>query len=86
MAELSWLYWLTFDGLSAASTVTTPTLLVHGEDCVLPDNARAVHSRLKGEKELVWTEGGQVDFYDRPELVEKAISSVADWFGRTLKV
>ncbi len=85
MAEMSWLYWLSFDGLSASDEVATPVILVHGDDCVLPQNAREVHARLRGPKELVWTSGGQVDFYDQPALVEKAIGAVVPWFDKTLR-
>jgi uncharacterized protein len=85
MAEMTWLYWLTFDGLSGADRVATPTLLVHGDGCVLPEHVKQIHARLQGPKELVWTEGDQVDFYDLPDHVDRAMSPVADWFGRTLK-
>jgi len=84
MAELSWLYWLGFDGLSSASSVSTPTLLVHGDDCVLPDNAKAVHAALAGPAELVWTDGGQTDFYDQPTQVAAAAAAADDHFRRTL--
>lgn len=84
MAEMSWFYWLGFDGLSAADRVTTPALIVHGDGCVLPDNARLVHARLRGEKRLAWIEGGQVDFYDQPALIAQAMAEVAPWFERTL--
>jgi fermentation-respiration switch protein FrsA (DUF1100 family) len=84
MAELSWMYWLTFDGLSAASRVSAPTLLVHGDDCVLPDNARLVHDRLAGPSELVWAEGTQIDFYDQPDQVSLAVEAADKHFRRTL--
>jgi hypothetical protein len=83
MAEFSWLYWLTFDGLSSASKVSVPTLFVHGDDCVLPDNVRTVHSRLSGA-ELVWTEGGQLDFYDQPDRMSLAVEAADKHFRRTL--
>lgn len=54
MAEITWTYWLTFGGLSAAGRVSTPTLLVHSDGCVFPDHARQVHAALTGQKELVW--------------------------------
>jgi hypothetical protein len=85
MAEMSWAYWLTFNGLSAADDVTTPTTFVHGDGCVLPDHVKQIHTRLKGPKELVWTNGNQVDFYDQPDLVNKAMASVGPWFDRTLR-
>lgn len=85
MAEMSWLYWLTFDGLSAADEVSKPALFVHGDECVLPGNVKEVHARIRGEKELVWTGGSQVDFYDQQRLVDKAMAAVVPWFDRTLR-
>jgi uncharacterized protein len=85
MAEMSWLYWLTYDGLSAASKVSTPTLLVHGDEAVLPDHVKLVHDNLRGPKELVWfADGGQVDWYDQKPLVDRAIAAVDPWFKKTL--
>jgi uncharacterized protein len=84
MAELTWLYWLTFDGLSSASRVSAPTLLVHGDDCVLPDNAKSVHDRLAGPRQLVWADGTQTDFYDQPDQVALAVDAADEHFRRTL--
>lgn len=83
MAELSWLYWLGFDGLSAASSVSTPTLFVHGDGCVLPDNVKTVHDALTGPKELVWADGEQTDFYDRPAQVAVAVAAADEHFRRS---
>jgi uncharacterized protein len=85
MAETSWLNWLSFDGLAAAPSVTTPTLLVHSDGCALPDNAKTVHARLAGKKQLVWIDKGtQTDFYDVPEYVNIAADRAAAWFEETL--
>src|SRR5262245_1973241 len=65
MAETSWLSWFSFNGLAPAAAVTTPTLLVHSDGCAFPDNAKTVHERLAGKKQLAWIEKGtQTDFYD----------------------
>lgn len=85
MAEMTWLYWLTYEGLSAADDVTIPALFVHGDECALPANVKDIHARLRGLKELIWTDGSQVDFYDQPRLVGKAIAAVVPWFDRTLR-
>jgi uncharacterized protein len=86
MAESSWLHWLTFDGLAAARAVTAPTLLVHSDACALPDNAKAVHARLAGRKELAWLgKGSQTDYYDQPEYVNAAIERASSWFQDTLR-
>jgi uncharacterized protein len=51
---------------------------------VLPDNARSVHDRLAGPKSLVWTDGAQTDFYDRPAQVSAAVEAVDEHFRDTL--
>jgi fermentation-respiration switch protein FrsA (DUF1100 family) len=85
MAEVTWVYWLAFNGLSAASRVTTPALFVHADGCVFPDNVRQVHANVRGPKELVWAEGNQIDFYDQPGLVEPAVGAAVRWFDSTLR-
>ncbi|HEY0576127.1 MAG TPA: lysophospholipase [Pseudonocardia sp.] len=84
MAELSWAHWLTFDGLSAAAEVSAPTLLVHSDDSVLPDNLREVAGRLAGRAELVWGKGSQTDFYDQDGQVEFAVEAADQHFRATL--
>lgn len=84
MAELSWLYWLGFDGLSAASAVCVPSLFVHGDDCVLPGNVRKVSERLAGPAELVWADGAQTDFYDQPDQIALAVEAADAHVRKTL--
>jgi hypothetical protein len=75
MAELSWAYWLTFDGLSAAPRVRVPSLFVHGDGCVLPENLRAVAGKVAGPSERVWADGTQIDFYDQDPQVTLAVDA-----------
>lgn len=49
MSELTWLYWLTFDGLSAAERLDVPALFVHGDECVFPHHVRRIHERIRTE-------------------------------------
>jgi hypothetical protein len=48
MAEMSWLFWLTFDGVRSASEVSVPTLMLHSDGCVFPDHVKSVHASLEG--------------------------------------
>jgi fermentation-respiration switch protein FrsA (DUF1100 family) len=79
MAELTWLYWLTFDGLAGARDVATPAVFVHSDGCVLPDNVRAVAAAMPAA-ELVWGEGSQIDFYDQPAQVDFAVAAAVRHF------
>jgi hypothetical protein len=50
-----------------------------------PDNAKAVHARLAGKKQLACIDKGtQTDFYDVPEFVNIAADCAAAWFEETL--
>jgi uncharacterized protein len=84
MAEMSWLFWLTFDGVRSAGDVSIPTVMVHGDGCVLPEHAKAVHAALKGPKQLEWSEGSQIDFYDQEPQVMKATAIAAQHVRATL--
>ena len=86
MAEMSWLFWLTFDGVRSAGEVSTPTLMLHSDGCVFPDHAKSVYAALKGPKRIEWTEGSQIDFYDQETQVTRAIALVAPHFRATLGV
>ena len=84
MAEMTWTYWFSFDGIRSAREVSVPTLMVHGDNCVLPENAKAVYAALGGPKRLEWREGSQIDFYDQPALVDPAVALVEPHFKSTL--
>jgi fermentation-respiration switch protein FrsA (DUF1100 family) len=85
MAEMSWVYWLSYDGLAASRAVTAPGLFVHADGCVFPEHVRRVHDALPGPKRLVWSEGAQIDFYDQPRQIESAIDAIQAWFDETLR-
>jgi fermentation-respiration switch protein FrsA (DUF1100 family) len=84
MAEMSWLFWLTFDGVRSAVEVNAPTLMVHSDGCVFPDHAKAVHAALRGPKRIAWAEGSQIDFYDQDIQVTRAVELMAPHFRATL--
>ena len=84
MAEMSWLFWLTFDGIRSAGEVSVPALIVHSDGCVFPEHAKAVHAALRGPKRLEWTEGSQIDFYDQQSQVTNAVALAASHFRNTL--
>jgi uncharacterized protein len=84
MAEMTWMYWLSFDGLFSATAVATPSLFVHSDGCAFPEHTKRVHAAVTGPKALVWGDGSQIDFYDQPRAVGFAVDAVRDWFERTL--
>ena len=84
MAEMTWFYWLAFDGLAPAGAVATPSLFVHADGCVFPDHVRQVQARVTGPTSLVWASGNQIDFYDQPAQVDAAMAAITAWFAESL--
>lgn len=81
---MSWEPWLDFDPVSAAASVTAPTLIVHSDGSVLPEQARKIYGLLRGAKTLHWTDGNHFDFYDGPAKVREATDAIAAHFHRHL--
>ncbi|MEV6909196.1 alpha/beta hydrolase [Amycolatopsis sp. NPDC051071] len=76
----SWTNWLTFDALGQASSVTTPTIVVHSDNSALPENAKKLHEAVQGAKELVWSDGNHYDYYDSPKQIDNAVANVTRFF------
>lgn len=83
-AVLAWPGWLGFDPIAAAPLITAPTVIVHSPDAAVPDGARRFHAALPAKKELIWLDGGQMDFYDQDSHVQPALDAVAAHFTSTL--
>jgi hypothetical protein len=75
-------YTLPFDARGAADTVKVPVLIVHSEQALVPDLARAFFSAVTAHKEELWLRSqGQIDFYDDPQLIAPASDAVAAFCG-----
>ena len=85
MAVMSWSHWLTYDGLAAAARVRVPTIAVHSDGSVFPENVRRVLEAIEGPTQLVWSEGFQTDFYDQPHQVDQSLKAVVSHFRSTLQ-
>jgi fermentation-respiration switch protein FrsA (DUF1100 family) len=83
-AVMAWPEWLGYDPIGSAPRIAQPVLMVHSRDAAVPDGARAFHDGLAGPKELVWTEGTQLDFYDQQPQVTLAVRTVTEHFRATL--
>jgi uncharacterized protein len=83
-AVLGWEEWLDFDGVSQASSITQPLLMIHSDGAAFPDNARKFFSLARGPKQLVWTDGEHTQFYDTEPQIGHALDAVSSHFQRTL--
>ena len=83
-AVMAWPGWLTFDPISLAPQLTTPTLVVHSEDAAVPQGAHQFLETFAGEITPVWTTGTQFDFYDQDPTVNSAADLAAEHFHSRL--
>lgn len=77
---------LAYESLSAAARVNTPWLMVHSDQCMLPDAARRHFDAAPlADKELAW-EGDtpHLHFYDHPEVIDPTVGKIDAWFDRHL--
>lgn len=83
-ALASWEPWLTYRPLNAAEQIAIPTLIITSKNAATPAADEVFYNNLKGEKELVWLEGGQLDFYHQPAQVNKSVELLTGHFAKTL--
>jgi uncharacterized protein len=85
-AVASWLEWLQLNAIDGiAEKITVPTLHVHSDSCVLPDNVRRFYDLVRGEKAMYWSaQGAQTDYYDRDIHTNKAAQIAAVHFKDAL--
>lgn len=76
----SWDTWTSLDALGRADRITTPTMVVHSDGSVFPDQAKRLYETVQGEKELVWADGNHFDYYDSPAQMDNAAANVARYF------
>lgn len=84
LAVMSWEPWLRFDPIASAPRITTPVQMVHSQDGAVPDGATAFFDGLAGPKDIIWTDGGQLDFYDQPAQVKVSTEAVVAHFRANL--
>jgi uncharacterized protein len=77
---------LTYDSISAAARLTTPLLMVHSDQCAVPDAARRQFAVVpSADKQLMWE--GQTrhfSYYEDPATIDRAVCNIVDWFSRHL--
>ncbi|RXK85320.1 alpha/beta hydrolase [Filimonas effusa] len=80
-AVMSWEDWLTFNPMPVAAHITTPVLMIHSDQAVLPDYTKKFFNTIPHQhKVLHWTNGSQFDFYDNPIQVAEAVATINTFF------
>jgi hypothetical protein len=81
VAVMSREHMLLWDAQSLAPEIEIPTMMVHSEQALEPDQARAFYSQLRGPKQELWLEAQRhIDFYDDETLVAAACDKLAHFF------
>lgn len=80
LAVMSWQPWLEFNPIDSGAEISVPVQIVHSEDGAVPDGAKRFYELLEGPKDIIWTEGTQLDFYDRPAQVAVATPAIVEHF------
>jgi uncharacterized protein len=77
---------LSYESLSAAARLTTPLLMIHSDQCAVPDAARRHFAVAPtADKQLLWEgETRHLQFYDDAAVIDRATWNAADWFSRHL--
>jgi fermentation-respiration switch protein FrsA (DUF1100 family) len=76
---------LTYESLSAAARLTKPCLVIHGDNCALPDQAKRHLAVIPSHDKLhLRPDTPHLAFYDDPAAIDPAVVSITDWFARHL--
>ncbi len=77
---------LAYESISAARRLTKPWLMVHSDQCFLPDAARRHFEAAPSPAKQVSWEGStsHLHYYDHPEVIDPTVERVADFFHAQL--
>jgi uncharacterized protein len=74
---------LSYESLSAAARLTKPLLMVHSDQCAIPDAAHRHFAVVPtADKRLLWDgQTRHLQYYDDPAVIERTVCSLVDWFA-----
>jgi fermentation-respiration switch protein FrsA (DUF1100 family) len=77
---------LGYESISAAGRLTKPWLMVHSDQCFLPNAARRhFDAAPSATKELSWQgDTPHLAFYDHPEVIDSTVEQIARFYGAHL--
>jgi uncharacterized protein len=73
---------LEYESASAAQRLDKPYLMIHSDNCFLPDSAQRQFGQVRtAKKRLDWDgETPHLAYYDQPAVIDGALRRVAAWF------
>ena len=75
---------LQYSSIEAASKLDKPWLMVHGDNCFLPDAAKRHFGAVPEAtaKRMIWDETPHLDYYDQAPVIDRTAREVDEWFSR----
>lgn len=73
---------LAYDSISAMPSLRAPWLMIHGDNCFLPDAARRHLAAVPQgtQTKVIWDDTPHLAYYDQVEVLDRATREVAAWF------
>jgi uncharacterized protein len=72
---------LPYESMSAAERLKTPWLMVHSDQCFLPDAAKRQFEAAQCEKQMAWEgQTAHLRFYDDPAVLDPTAQKISSWF------
>jgi pimeloyl-ACP methyl ester carboxylesterase len=73
---------LAYDSISVADRLRSPWLMIHGDNCFLPSAARRHMAEVRDttKTKTVWDDTPHLAYYDQPEVIDRAVQEVVEWF------
>lgn len=74
---------LNYESISAAETLTTPWLMIHGDNNFLPGAARRHMEAVPAstQTKTIWDDTPHLAYYDQPEAIDRAVGEIVIWFS-----
>lgn len=73
---------LAYESITATRRLTVPWLMIHGDNCFLPNAARRHEAAVPATTPLkvVWDDTPHLAYDDQPEAIERAVDAAVDGF------
>lgn len=78
--------YLAYESVTAATRLTKPLLMIHGDYSSGPESAQRHWETIPAEKkQLIWEEGANhFQYYEDPDTIDRAVGNIAAWFHEHL--
>jgi pimeloyl-ACP methyl ester carboxylesterase len=73
---------LNYESISAARSLQSPWLMIHGDNCFLPAAARRHMAAVPDSTptRTIWDDTPHLSYYDQPEVIDRAVAAVTEHY------